>query len=162
MKSDAPANRHERDERLFERLIQWGVALCIGAMGAFILSLRQVNPVVRFEFDWVTLLGLIVGGAMGWLFWKVIPDEKTAQEGRGRWFPLVIWSLALTGGMVAGFAYGMKDVSGRQHRDMLIGTAAALVVLGGVGFIGWKIARYFEDDHRRFLEDEERERNDNK
>ena len=146
--------QHLADEDRLKFVIKWAVTFCIGGMSAFIVSVRQVNPTIVFRFDWLTVLALITGCGMGWLFWRVIPDEADqAKPGKTKWLPLGLWLAALTAAMVTGFVYGMKDISSVKQREMMIGTGMAVMVLAFVGFLFWRAVKYFEDDHRRYLEE---------
>lgn len=153
-KDPAPPADATATERRLKWVIQRALALCLGAMGAFIACVRQVNPEIDFRFDWITLAGALFGGWMGWIFWGVIPrDGPGARPGKTRWLPLVLWLGVLTAGMLFGFGYGMKGLSGPKQREMLTGTALATLVLGLFGFLIWKVGHFFEHDSRRYLED---------
>lgn len=146
--------QHRADENRLEWVIKWVVTFSIGAMAGFIVSIRQINPTIEFRFDWRTWLALLIGCGMGWLFWRVIPsDSEREQTGKSKWLPLGLWLAVLTGMMLAGFAYGMKDISNDKQREMYIGTAVAVAVLGFVGFLLWRAVKFFEEDHRRYLEE---------
>ncbi len=130
------------------------MTLSLGAMAGFFASIRSVNPELVFRFDWFTLAALLAGGWMGHLFWRVIPrNVPGSRRGPKRWVPLVLWLVVQVGAMVFTFGYGLKDLSGEKHREMLIGTGLALVVLTFVAFLLWRVGRFFEDSHRRYLED---------
>ena len=62
------------------------------------------------------------------------------------------------GAMIFTFGYGMKDLSGTQHREMLVGTGLAVVVLTFVAFLVWRVGKFFEDSHRRYLDDHPEEK----
>lgn len=147
-------------EARLKRLIQWAATLGLSAMTGFILSIRSVNPSIQFKFDWITFLGLVVGGWMGWIFWRLIPREGSgnARSGRRRWIPLMLWFAVLTGIMVGGFAYGMKDINNARQREMFMGTGMALLVLSFVGFLLWRIGKFLEDDHRKYLDEHPQEK----
>ena len=144
---------------MLKRVIEWSMALCIGAMTGFIVSIRQVNPTIEFTFDWRTLVALLGGVWMGHLFWRVIPKDTPGEpRRRRRWLPLLFWLAVLVGAMVFGFGYGMKDLNNQKHHEMLVGAGFALLVLTFVAFLLWRVGKFFEDDHRRFLEQHRHER----
>lgn len=162
MNQPPPSNQDRQqaaDELRLKRVIEWSMTLCVGAMAGFFASIRRVNPELEFRFDWFTLLALVAGGWMGHLFWRVIPRETPGSTpGRKRWLPLLLWLAVQLGAMVFTFGYGMKDLSGPKHREMLVGTGWALLVLSFVAFLLWRVGKFFEDDHRRFLEQHPEER----
>lgn len=146
--------RHAADELRLKRVIEWSMTLSVGAMAGFFASIRRVNPELEFRFDWLTLLALIAGGWMGHLFWRVIPrDTPGAPRGTKRWLPLGLWLAVQFGAMIFTFGYGMKDLSGEKHREMLIGTGLAVVVLTFIAFLLWRVGKFFEDSHRNYLKD---------
>lgn len=149
-----PETQHLADERRLKRVIEWSMTLSLAAMAAFFASVRSVNPEITFRFDWFTLLALVGGGWMGHLFWRVIPrDTPGSPRGRKRWLPLALWLLVQVGAMVFTFGYGMKDLSGEKHREMLLGTGLAIVVLAFVAFLLWRVGKFFEDSHRNYMKD---------
>jgi hypothetical protein len=139
------------EERQLKRVIEWSMTICVGAMAAFFASIRRVNPELEFRLDWFTLLALGGGAWMGHLFWRVIPRDTPG--GRKRWLPLGLWLAVQLGAMIFTFGYGIKDLSGPQHRDLLIGAGLAILALAFVAFLLWRVGRFFEDSHRRYLED---------
>lgn len=149
-----PEAQHLADELRLKRVIEWSMTLCVGTMAGFFASIRGVNPEIIFRFDWFTLLALLGGGWMGHLFWRVIPrDTAGARQGPRRWLPLALWLLVQVGAMFFTFGYGMKDLSGEKHREMLIGTGLAILVLTFVAFLLWRVGRFFEDSHRNYMKD---------
>jgi hypothetical protein len=159
LKATPPASpdleaRHRADELRLKRVIQWSKTFCVASMAGFFASIRRVTPEIDFRFDWCTFLALAAGGWMGHLFWRVIPREgPDSPRGAKRWLPLLFWLTVQFGAMVFTFGYGMKDLSSEKHRDMLAGTGVAIVVLVFVAFLLWRVGRFFEGSHRRYLED---------
>ncbi len=144
--------QHQADDDRLKLVIKWAVTFCIGAMAGFIVAVRQVNPTIDIRFDWRTVLGFLVGCGMGWLFWRVIPDDTgRPRTGRSKWLPFMLWLATLCAMMVFGFVYGMKDISSSKQREMYLGTGMAVSVLMFVGFFFWRAVKFFEDDHRRYL-----------
>ncbi|HAV62783.1 MAG TPA: hypothetical protein DCY13_10495 [Verrucomicrobiales bacterium] len=154
-----PGDSHQSDERRLKLVIQRALGLSLGAMAGFIASVRQVNPEIVFRLDWRTVLATLFGAWMGLIFWRVIPGERsTGSRGLNRWLPLILWLGVMTGGTLFGFAYGMKDLSGPKVREMLAGTGLAFIVVTVFSLIVWRIGRFFEADHRRYLEQHPEER----
>ncbi len=149
-----PESQQLADELRLKRVIEWSMTLSVGAMAGFFASIRSVNPEIVFRFDWFTLLALLAGGWMGHLFWRVIPrDVPGSPRGPKRWLPLALWLLVQVGAMVFTFGYGMKDLSSEKHREMLVGTGLAIVVLTFVAFLLWRVGKFFEDSHRNYMKD---------
>jgi len=150
--------QHQADDDRLKWVIKWSVTFCVGAMAGFIMAVRQVNPTIEICFDWKTVFGFVVGCGIGGLFWRVIPDEAAnGRAGISKWLPLALWMAALGGMMVAGFVYGMKDISSAKQREMYIGTGMAVLVLSFVGILFWRAVRFFEEDHQRYLDEHHQE-----
>ncbi len=141
----------DREERQLMRVVQASVALSLGAMSAFFFSVKQVNPSIRFEFTVSTVIGFVAVASFSWMAWQVI-----AWTGRGRksqvvW--LAVFTTLLCVGTVAAFAYGLRNVSSERQKDFAAGAALAVAVLTGLGFVLWRLMRFFE----RASEREEKE-----
>ncbi|GEM_PF-2031619 len=146
--------QHQADDDRLKRVIKWAVTFSIGAMAGFIVAVRQVNPTIEIRFDWLVVLAFVVGCGMGWLFWRVIPDEANqGREGKSKWLPLMLWLAALGVMMVAGFVYGMKDISSAKQKEMYWGTGMAILVLSFLGFLLSRAVKFFESDHQRYLDE---------
>lgn len=154
---DVPEYDHEEQQRLddlrLRRVIEWSMTIALGGMAGFFAAVRQVNPTIDIRFDWFTLLALIGGGWMGRIFWRVVPREVPGSpKGGKRWLPLLLWLAVQLGAMLFTFGYGMKDLSGPKHNEMLIGAGLAIFALTGVAVLLWRVGKFFEDEHRHYLE----------
>lgn len=148
-----PDEQLRADERRLRKVIEWSLTISLGAMAGFFAAVRKVNPSIQIRFDWFTLVALLGGSWMGHVFWRVIPRQVPgAKDGRRRWLPLLLWLAVQLGAMLFTFGYGMKDLSGEKHREMLVGAGLAIFALTGVAVLIWRVGKFFEDDHRHFLE----------
>jgi hypothetical protein len=55
---------------------------------------------------------------------------------------------------LAGFVYAMKDVAGEELRDVMEGTAMAVVALGIVGWLLRRVVRFFEEQSESAKDDQ--------
>ena len=124
------------------RIVQASVALSVGAMCAFFFSVKEVNPVIRFEFTLATVLGFIAAAVLSWFVWDVIVSAGRADKSRSRW--LAGFAAALGLGTVAAFAYGLRNVASERYKDFIEGAALAVGVLVALGLVLWKLMRSFE------------------
>ncbi|MBM3870414.1 MAG: hypothetical protein FJ392_05535 [Verrucomicrobia bacterium] len=138
-----PSPKSEHD---FLRLVQWSGAGCLGLTAAFIQSLKSVNPTVRFDFSFFTMLAFaIVTGAAWYVAERVFFRARLA--GRRPPIKLVVgFTVLLSLGTLAGFVLALRGVSAEQRRDMAIGTLWAVMVLSVVGFVFWKVVQFLERD----------------
>lgn len=128
--------------------MQWSSAGSLGVTAAFVESLKSVNPTVKFEFSfWTLLIFVSVAGAT----WFVVERVFFRALLAGRKPPVKLaagFTAFLTLGTLAGFALGLRGVSAERQRDMAIGTLWAVLVLSAVGFVFWKVVQFLERDAR--------------
>lgn len=66
------ADEPRHDEALF-RVMVIGTAIAFGALGAIILSMRSfVHGNGEFAFSYKTIVGFVVGAAIGVGFWMIV------------------------------------------------------------------------------------------
>jgi hypothetical protein len=147
-------NRNERD---FLRVVKYGSALGLAGTAAFVASIRQLNPVARFELDWIVAVAFIVTGVAVIAGWKLVfgDGREDAPAPRGRRFALA--ALLLGVATVASFAWSLKDLSPEKRNQVATGSLIGLAAVSVVGIIVWRLVCFLEADHQRGL-DEERER----
>lgn len=140
MNANEPAET--KDERDFEKLVIWVSTLSIAAMAGFLASIKQVNPSVQFRFSIFSVVAFIVGGALTALFLRFVLKGNKSKRG------LLVVAVAIA--CVLGYFFiGIKHVSPENRRDVIIGTAAAVAVLSFLGWVLWRISRFFESDQQR-------------
>ena len=138
------------NDRWLWRIVEGAVALSLGAMAAFFWSVKAVNPTLRFEFSFGTVVAFLVGTAVSLVAWRLM-----VGTGRGRKAGLVVFSLFLCLVTAGAFVYGLKDVGGERAADFVVGTAWAVAFLVGVGFLLWRTGRFFEEADARQRKAEE-------
>jgi len=148
---DEPFNKS--DDRLFFKVVQVASALGLGAMSAFFLALKQVNPHVRFEFSLSVVLAFLGGVVFSWFFWRLAFNLDAATHSRLRIFKGLGLLLAL--GTALPFGLALRNVSNERISDVAVGTGLAIAVLSLVGILLWRVGRFFEDASK---EAEERQR----
>lgn len=132
------------------RVIQACVALSVGLMFAFLASVREVNPAIRFEFSTGTLAGFGVGAALSWFAWQLI--FLTRYQTRLRVWGLIAFSALLVLATLGAFAYAVKDVSPDRLKDIAVGTGLAACFLGVLGLLFWRVTRSLKRDTERGAE----------
>ena len=144
--------RQVNNDRDLTRVIKCSSALGLGLMAAFLYSIKQVTPELRYKISVGTGVSFAVAAALSWAFWRLVfgkPDasEKGLSKPRKRW--LILLSVFLTVATLAPFVYTLKGVANEKMVEIAEGTALALLALGGVGFLLWKMARFLENDSKR-------------
>ncbi|MBM3821816.1 MAG: hypothetical protein FJ404_02815 [Verrucomicrobia bacterium] len=133
-------------EKSFVRWVEYASALCLGGMGGFLVSLRQVNPKLRFEIDALTVLsGLVcfVGTLVAWRWIEKQGGDTQAGKRTRRVAAGLVVLVALA--LASSFLYSLKDVSAEKRHDFLVGTFCALLVLAVVGYVIRRVGKFLED-----------------
>ncbi|HYT59369.1 MAG TPA: hypothetical protein VEL06_04320 [Haliangiales bacterium] len=140
------------DDRTLMRVIKFSSAFSLGIMAALLYSIKQVNPTLQYEISWGTAVSFAMAVAFSWAYWRLLFGKQNDLNGglpktKRRW--LLALSVFLAVGTVVPFVYALKDVAADEASDVAQGTAIALVVLGAVGFLFWRVTRYLDADTRR-------------
>jgi FtsH-binding integral membrane protein len=140
MKTIIPAET--KDERDFEKLVTWVSTLSIAVMAGFLASLRQVNPALQFRFSFVSVVAFVAGGVLTALLLRFILNGHRQKRG------LLVVAVAIAS-VLGYFLFGIKNASSDSRSDVIVGTAIAVAVLSFVGFLLWRVGRFFESDGER-------------
>jgi len=140
-KLSAPANE-SREERAFEKLVMWASSFSIGLLAAFLDSLKQVNPTIVFKFTFETVAAFAVGAVLTAIFLRVVLHGSKKRRAA-----LVIAAAAVS--VVLYFAFGIENSARANRSDVLVGTIIAVAVLSFLGFVIWRLGKYFESDDQR-------------
>lgn len=135
-----------KDSRDFEKLVVWVSTFSIAALAGFLASIKQINPAVRFQFSALSVIAFFVGGALTFVFLRSVLSPTKKHRAL---LVLIVAVAALLGY----FAFGIKNVSSENRRDVTIGTAAAVAVLAFLGWVLWRVSRFFEGDQQKNRED---------
>lgn len=140
------SSENSRQSRDFEKLVIWTSTFSIAVLAGFLASIKQVNPAVRFQFSALSVIAFFVGGALTFVFVRSVlsPNKKR------RALLVVIVAVAA---LLGYFAFGIKNVSSENRRDVTIGTALAVAVLAFLGWVLWRVSRFFEGDEQRNRDD---------
>ncbi len=137
------------DPDLWEIVAPLCAAASVGTLAAILVALRQIHPTLRLEFDLLSISAGLVTAVAGWALgrglWRLGRGTPGAEEtDRHRLRRRVVWGLAGLGALILiGFLVAAMGIPDSKRRDMVAGGALALLVLGGIGWILWKLARLF-------------------
>ena len=153
-----------KDEQDFIRVVKFATAFSLGVMAAFLYSLKGVHPTIQLEFGPGTVLAFLIAAVFSWLFCGVLfKGEFNEGDSAGaaalkqrrvtRW---IIFFIVVSGLATAGaFLYSLKDVSAESRREVIEGAGLAAVVLTIGGFFIHKAVRFFEEQDKVSLEDQQ-------
>ncbi|MBM3847448.1 MAG: hypothetical protein FJ405_14345 [Verrucomicrobia bacterium] len=124
-----------------------------GVMAGFLYSLKQVNPELRFEFGFGSLLCAVLGALVAVVIWNRAVELSASSHSlnaddhrrQRRWFLGLMG--ALFGGMLASYFYAIKDVRRSALLEVLQGVTLAFLVIGGIGILLIRLARLLNQNN---------------
>lgn len=149
MKPDPPPSI----DRQLWRIVQIAVAVSLGAMAAFLWSVKAVNPSIQFEFSIGTVVAFLLGTTLAWLAWRAI-----VGGGRRTKLGLILFSAVLCLMTFGAFVYGMRGVAWERISDFAVGTGLAFLFLAGIGFLLWRTGKFFENADAKQAREEAKKR----
>src|ERR1041385_5715671 len=117
---EPPPTRNERD---LLRIVKVASALAMGAPAAFLYSLKEVHPHLRFEVGFGTVLVALATAIASWIFCGVMARadaEGHPTVARRRFFIrwLVVFGGLSTAGTIFAFICSLRNVSSGGRRDV--------------------------------------------
>ena len=134
----------------FGTIVTLAASLSVGIAAAFMLSVRQINPSLSIELGLGTLAGFIIGIATTFGFCRSLFKSGTtryAQEKRRIW--TLSYAALTTLGVIAAFAFGIKDLSAPKMIEVVIGVTAAAGFLGVIATFFLKVIRFLDEDEKK-------------
>lgn len=131
-------------------------------MFGFIASIESINPRVSFSFNWMVPVGLFGGGLFVWwilgrIFATAADSGAHAGGKRKPLFWMLFFCFLIVGLTIAGFVFSLRDTPANRMKDVIIGNAIAIWVVGFGCLLVWNLIQYFEensaDAERRFNEE---------
>lgn len=139
----APVPLHE--DRFFQYLVMISSGL---GMGGVVSSLTLLSSGPHgFEFHWTNLAypAFALGAVVSTVYWRLVfrlTSRSTPSSLR--------FLAAASGGMLvfalAAFLYPIRFIPQQKRADVIFGLAAAVLVLGTIGYIVHSIVRWLEQD----------------
>jgi ABC-type nickel/cobalt efflux system permease component RcnA len=146
-------DQHQQNERDFTRILQLSSALSLGALAAFLYSIKSVTPTLKLEISLGSGLFFLIAAAGSWVFWRTVLETSrtrpAAGAGRTRRFRFMALSALFVGAMLAAVAYELRNVSLDKRVEVMEGVAFAVLLLTIVSWLFWRVTRFLEQDHER-------------
>ena len=129
-----------KESRIFEKLVIWVSAFSIALTAGFLASIKQLNPAVQFQFSAVSVVAFVLGGIVTLAFLRAVLGGNKRHR--------TLWVVVAAIVCVLGyFLFGIKESAQENRSDVIIGTAIAVAVLSFVGWLLWRVVKFFESDH---------------
>jgi len=121
-------------------------AASVGTLAAILVALRQIHPVLRLDFDLLSLSAGATTAGVGWALgrglWRLARATTPGSVEHRNLRRRVVLGLAMLGMLIlAGFIVAAMGIPESRRRDMVAGGTLAIVVVSGVGWILWKLAK---------------------
>lgn len=122
-------------------------AISVGTVAAILAAIRQINPELRFSYDLWSGLGGLAGGVAGWTVGRGL--WRLGRDRPGTLAPATVRRRVIAGlaglglAVVGGFLAASTGLPDSRRRDMILGSLMAVAVLGGVGWVLYRLARIF-------------------
>lgn len=140
-------------ERQFLILTQYAGAFALGAMFALFGSIEGINPRLEFSLNWKVYVGFFGGGGFSWwiigrIFAAALEADRagTAVSKRKPIFWMLVFCFIVVGFTLGGFIWSLRDMPDNRMRDVLIGNAIAVWVIGFCCLLVWNLVQFFEEN----------------
>lgn len=147
----------DRNEQTLILVIRVSSSLSLGVMAAFLVSIRQVTPELRLGLSFWTVAAFGLALAFSWLFWRLVfqpdgapgPAPESTRRLRRRAVLFAVLSAVLCLATLAAFGLSLKGIGNERVREIIQGAAIAVLTLAFLGFVLWRLARFFDKDSHR-------------
>lgn len=136
----------------FARMAQFASALGVGAMAAFLWSIAEVVPALKFQFSTGVVVAFLLAAAATWLLWKnllpaVLGGQNPSTGNRKLW--LLGTGLFLSAGTVVAFIRPLRHSMGDKAQQVVQGVLIAIAVLTFVAWMFSRVVRYLHADEEQ-------------
>jgi hypothetical protein len=140
LNADIGLEKHEiSNSHTLWRVASICAAAALGGAGASVESLRSTASGLSFQVSLGTVVGFIIGTAIGLLYWHIAANSAVAAR-RGSWV------LAIAG--VGLFLYPLRFVPAEKLPEIAIGLSTAAVALSIAGILISRVGRFLDGDER--------------
>ncbi len=135
------ANRAgSKNERVFFGIVSCATALGLGVMLASLQALYKDGSGFAFRISAGTIAAFAIGAAAGLVYWRAALRSCFLRR---------ISSLILFAVGAGAFLYPLRFLPGEKLPEVFQGIGAAAVALSILGFMLWRLMRFFDQDAAR-------------
>lgn len=125
--------------RLLLRIIAWSTAIAFGAAVASAQALQLTPGGFSFKLSIGTGIAFALGIVITLVFWRVVASGRS-----GVWKGSLLL-LVMGAGL---FLYPLRFIPARILPEVGVGLIAAICALSILGFLFWRVTRFFESDEQ--------------
>ena len=146
---------HDKNARDLDRVVQVSAALSLGALAAILYSLKEVNPVIRFEFSVGSVVAFALVASIVWTlaprvisFAEPSEAELASTRRKGNPWRALVGFVAITVGTIAAVAFSLRNVQIEREADILNGVCMAVFVVAFLAAVMLRLMRFFESSDK--------------
>ena len=151
---DSPPTSEPSHSDSFLALARYASALSCSIASGFLYSLKRVNPSLKLELSFGTLLACILGGMLTLWMWRLVQELAgrraallSGSEKQRRWVAVLGIGILLFGGMGLCYVMALKDVRSSALLQVMQGVGLALLVLSAIGVVMIRLVRLLNRDN---------------
>jgi hypothetical protein len=134
------------------RIAGFSTALGLGFMAASVQAYTWDAAGLRFRFSLFTVIAFVAGALVGWYYWRTVSqmiyanENGTPPERRAGARKFTIFSILLFAFAIGSYVYRLRLVPSGKAAEVAEGLVMAFVAIGIVGFLLWRVVRFFEKE----------------
>ncbi len=133
----------------FDRLAGFASSFSMGAVAAFIASLKQINPTLEFHVGLMTLLSFIACFGITWWVHHVIFDDKRASiDPKRRQKTLLFFGVSSMMAVLSCMGFALKGISHTKLKDVGFGVVIAAFFIAIAAFFFFKVVGFLQRDEQ--------------
>jgi hypothetical protein len=145
-----------QSDRGLVSVVQVSSALSLGTLAGLLYSVKAVVPRIRVEVTLASVVAFVLAAAASVAFWSVVfklsagqnraPGSIVSPQERREKLWLRVLAAGLGVGLLLAFIYPLKDFSSEKVGQIGFGAVIALLFLGVLALIFWKVVQFLESD----------------
>ena len=128
-------------QKTLKAIVVCGTGLGLGVMLGSLAAIRGRSAAgLQWSWSWLSLLWFLAGAGFNWRFWNVVwkAQETPTRHNKSK-FVYHLFIFAVIG--LGSFLYPIRFVSSIHYFDIAQGLFTAVLFLGGVGVMIYKIGQ---------------------
>lgn len=138
-----PESQNDSD---FFRVATVSICLSFGVMIASLQALQPSTAGFSFKITGGTWVAFVLGAVLSYGYWRLASQPATTP-GRRLFRRICTWLLMLSG--VGALLYPLRFLPAERLPDVAIGFTCAVVVLSFVGYLMWRLKKFFDQDEEQ-------------